>query len=175
MPKYIVAPKVTPIAQPSELSCWATALAMLYNWNTVILTKTPEQIAKDGGKEFEGYFQNGLPHSSDSALDKFTLLVSTYKLTALPLQTYTLNQWKGYLEKYGPLAILADDAQQLQYYTHILVIEGIEWTAGFDDAFFHIIDPDGGVSLKMSATELQSRLDAPDAVSLTLMRGWCYP
>lgn len=139
------------------------------------MTKTPEQIAKDGGKEFEGYFQNGLPHSSDASLDKFSLLVSTYKLKALPLQTYTLNQWKGFLEKHGPLAILADDAQKKAYYTHILVIEGIDWTTGFDDAIFSVVDPDGGVALGMSATDLQSRLDASDAVSLTQMRGWCYP
>lgn len=175
MPTYIISPRITPIDQPSEFSCWATALAMLYNWNTVILTKTPEQIAKDGGKEFEGYFNTGLPHSANPALDKFSLLVSTYSLMALPLQTYTLNQWKDYLEKRGPLAILADDAQGLPYYTHILVIEGIEWTAGFNDAIFHVVDPDGGIALPMSATELQTRLDAPDAVSLTLMRGWCYP
>lgn len=175
MPKFIVSPRVKPIAQATQMSCWAASLAMLHNWKFPTLPKTAKQLATEGGHEFLDYYEVGLPHSADPSMDKFTKLVSTYNLKALPPQTYSLNQWKSFLEKHGPLAILADGGQDKDFYTHILVVEGIDWQTGFDDAIFHVVDPDGGVSIPTSSAELQKRLDASDVVSLTVMKGWCYP
>jgi Papain-like cysteine protease AvrRpt2 len=175
MPKFIVSPRIKAIAQDTNMSCWAAALAMLHNWKYPVPRKTPKQLAERGGQLFLEYYELGLPHSANPTNDKFGLLVSTYNLKALPPQTYSLNQWKTLLADHGPLAILADAAQDGDYYTHILVIEGIDWESDFNDAIFHVVDPDGGVAIPTNATELAKRLDAKDVVSLTVMKGWCYP
>lgn len=175
MPKFSVAPQVKAVAQETEMSCWAAVLSMLHNWKNPGVQKTPKQLAKEGGQDFLLYYDRGLPHSANPAYDKFGDLVLEYGLKPLPLQTYSLEQWKSFLEKYGPLGILADGAQDGDRYTHLLLMQGIEWQAGFDDAIFHIVDPNGGLIVPTNAKELQTRLDAKDVVSLASMKGWCYP
>lgn len=175
MPRFIISPRTKPIAQDTNMSCWAASLAILHNWKVPALPKSPKQLAAEGGQQFLEFYDFGLPHSADPTLDKFGILVATYHLKALPPQTYSLNQWKQLLESNGPLAILADDSQPGNFYTHILVIEGIEWQTSFDDAIFHVVDPDGGLAIPVSAIELEKRLDASDVVSLTVMKGWCFP
>jgi hypothetical protein len=175
MPKFIVSPRVTPIAQDTDMSCWAAALAMLHNWKYPALPKSPKDLATDGGQQFLEYYDFGLPHSADAAQDKFNELVAIYQLSALPLQTYTLDQWLQRLSTNGPLAILADDGQDGNYYTHLLVLEGIDWQSDFSDAIFYIVDPNGGVADTRSAAEIEKLLEAKDVVSLTEMKGCYYP
>ena len=132
-------------------------------------------MATDGGQEFLEYYDNGLPHSADPALDKFRILVSTYSLGALPLQSYSLDAWIQRLKANGPLAILADDGQDGNFYTHLLVFEGFDWQAGFDDAIFYIVNSDGGIADRKGAPDIQRLLEARDVVSLTEMTGFYYP
>jgi hypothetical protein len=148
---------------------------MLQNWKYPALIATPREMAQKGGQQFLEYYETGLPHSDDSSLDKFNVLVSMYQLEPLPLQTYSLAQWRERLETNGPLAILADNGQDGDYYTHILIMEGIDWNADFNDAIFYIVDPNGGIADPKSAAAVESLLEALDVVSLTQMKGWFYP
>src|SRR5262245_2825102 len=159
MTRCIISPRVQPIDQAGSRSCWAAALAMLYNWKYPLVPKTPRQLAREGGQEFLEYYDNGLPCSADPNLDKFMELIRVYSLGALPLQSYTLDQWKTRLETNGPLAILAAMGQDQNVYLHMLVMEGIEWENDFSDAIFHIVDPNGGVAGQKSATELARLLE----------------
>jgi hypothetical protein len=134
--------------------------------------KSAHDMAQEGGQEFLDYYLNGLPHSSNATLDKFGKLLTTYTLGALPPQTYSLDQWMQLLMAHGPLAILVDAPPDGDHYTHILVLQGIEWQTGFADAIFHIVDPAGGAVVPAAASVVQQRLDANDVVQLSIIKGW---
>jgi hypothetical protein len=46
MPTFVVNPKVVAIAQDTDLSCWAAALAMVNNWKYPIPPKSAHDMAQ---------------------------------------------------------------------------------------------------------------------------------
>ena len=41
-------------------------------------------------------------------MDKYPVLLNTYRMIDLPPQIYTLNGWMDLLQRYGPLAVIVD-------------------------------------------------------------------
>jgi hypothetical protein len=175
MPSFKVTPSVVPQARDTPLGCWVAGLAILYNWKYPVPGKTQKELAKQGGLEFEDYYSTGLPHTTDPATDKFTFLIKTYKLAALPPQTYTLEGWRALLEKHGPLAIVVDATKPNDRLTHLAILQGIEWQNGFSDAKFHLVDTANANAGSMSATQFSKILETPDVVERTTMKGFAMP
>ncbi|MBA3041279.1 MAG: hypothetical protein KJ670_21855 [Alphaproteobacteria bacterium] len=113
---------------------------MIYNYKYPVPGKSLWELAQEGGAEFELYYSEGLPSSADLAIDKYGLLISTYQLFGLPPQTYTLDGWGDFLQRLGPLCVIVDTDAPNNRLNHLVVMQGVEWTSGFSDAWFHLVD-----------------------------------
>jgi hypothetical protein len=148
---------------------------MIYNWKYPVVPKTQLQLAQEGGPEFEDYYQTGLPSTTDPATDKYTLLVQTYQLASLPPQTYTLDAWMRYLQRFGPLAVIVDATGPNDRLLHLAVLQGVEWQTNFSDARFHLVDTANGNVGTLNSAQFAQILETPDVIQQTTMKGFAMP
>ena len=175
MAGYVIAPEVIPQARDMPMGCWIAGLAMIYNYKYPVPGKSQWELAQEGGAEFELYYSEGLPSSADPDIDKYGLLISTYRLFGLPPQTYTLDGWVDFLQRFGPLCVIVDADAPNNRLNHLVVMQGIEWTNGFSDAWFHLVDAANGNSGMLRADAFRAILETPDAVDLTTFKGFAMP
>lgn len=85
------------IAQPTGMSCWAAAAAMVVSWRDRQSGVTPEDIARGAGQW--AAYQSGLnPDHHDE-------LAAAWGLTVEPPQSYTVEGLRNLVEYEGPLWI----------------------------------------------------------------------
>ncbi|MCS6758938.1 MAG: hypothetical protein MO852_07860 [Candidatus Devosia euplotis] len=175
MPGYTAQPFVKSLARDTPMGCWIAGLARIYNYKYPFPGKSQCQLSQEGGPDFERYYQTGLPTSGDPAVDKYPVLLNTYRMIDLPPQIYTLNGWMDLLQRYGPLAVIVDATAPNDRLNHLMILQGVHWTAGFSDAHFALVYIANGNSGDMTDPQFQRILDTPDAVDRTTMRGFAIP
>ena len=85
------------IPQPTGMSCWAAAAAMVVSWRDRRSEHSPADIASGAGEW--GAYRNGLNP------DRVDELAAAWGLTAEPPMSYTVEGFRNLLETQGPLWI----------------------------------------------------------------------
>jgi N-acetyl-anhydromuramyl-L-alanine amidase AmpD len=118
---------VEPIAQPTDVSCWAASGAMVVGWRDRV-SLTPETIAKIAGQTTA----TGLDPAQVGQFARDLGLVSE-----LP-KCYTIDGFRDVLEQSGPLWVAADVPG-----LHAIVVTGMygDGAADGSDTYLRITDP----------------------------------
>ena len=122
-------PDLQLINQPTDMSCWAAAAAMVVGWRDRI-SIDPTEIAHGTG-HWEQY-------TSGLYASEFPALRDGFRLIAEPLQSFTIDAFRGLLESKGPLWVAADVPG-----FHAIAVTGIYGDGSSDgsDTFVRIADP----------------------------------
>lgn len=134
---------VTPIRQPSEMSCWAAATTMLLNWKLGI-PRSIEAIVAQAGARFTAIYQSSFavpPLGISPAEEK-----DFYAALALKVfqgQNYAISGWFDLLTKHGPLSITVD-ADPGTNFIHALVLTGLDGDGSAGQTITSYIDPADG-------------------------------
>lgn len=120
--------EVEMIPQPTNLSCWATAAAMVIGWRDQICL-TPETVAEVCGRNIANVL-----YARD-----FRTFAGEIGLTPAPPQCYTPEGLRTLLENYGPVMV----AVQLPGSGHAIVVTGMYSGGAPDgsDTYIRITDP----------------------------------
>ncbi|MCK9373004.1 MAG: hypothetical protein M0P91_07385 [Sulfuricurvum sp.] len=136
---YTVPGLVPIIAQPSNMTCWATVATMMLSWHDNA-TYTIQTAMDTAGAKYRTMFDNnvGLPGAEHDAF------ASACGLTAEPPMSYTISGLRSLIENHGPLIAVADEAPGALWAIHARVIRGIYGDGTVDGTFLRINDPAGG-------------------------------
>jgi N-acetyl-anhydromuramyl-L-alanine amidase AmpD len=115
------------IAQPTNLSCWATSAAMVLGWRDRA-SLTPEYVASLGARAM----QNVLPFGEYPQFAREVGLVSE------PPQSYSIDAFRDMLDRFGPLWVTKIDPG-----VHVVVVTGMYSDGAPDgsDTYVRITDP----------------------------------
>lgn len=58
---------------------------------------------------------------------------------------------------------------------HLVVMQGIEWTNGFSDVWFHLVDTANGNAGVLGADAFRAILETPDAIERTRFKRFAMP
>lgn len=134
---------VTPIRQPSEMSCWAAATTMLINWKLGI-GRSIDDVVAQAGPRFTAIYQSSFaePPKGISPDDEKAF----YQALALKVfqgQNYAVNGWFDLLTKHGPLSVTVD-ADPGRNFIHALVMIGLDGDGSAGNTITSYIDPAQG-------------------------------
>jgi N-acetyl-anhydromuramyl-L-alanine amidase AmpD len=90
-------PEVELVPQPTGMSCWAAAAAMVVGWHDRV-SINPAEIARGIGHwvKYEALNTGLFPNDTDE-------LAAAWQLSALPPQSYSVDGFRQMLESHGPL------------------------------------------------------------------------
>lgn len=136
---YTVPGLVPIIAQPSNMTCWATVATMMLSWRNNQSFTIQAAMDKAGAK-YRTMFDNneGLPGSEHDAF------AAACGLKGEPPMSYTISGLRSLIENHGPLIAVADEAPGAVWAIHARVIRGIYGDGSLDGTFLRINDPAGG-------------------------------
>lgn len=130
---------VTPIRQPSQNSCWATAYAMMYGWKNSTSVSPRDAVAALGG-QWLGLFD------ADRALDRSLLpaFAADAGLQLAAAVNYTLDQWVELLDAHGPLQVSHVVGGGESGPGHYKILVGVEYTGSEASSTMYFVDPGSG-------------------------------
>lgn len=136
---YTVPGLVPILAQPSNMTCWATVATMMLSWHDNASYTIQSAMDKAGAK-YRTMFDNnqGLPGSDHDAF------AAACGLKGEPPMSYTVSGLRSLIENHGPLIAVADEAPGAVWAIHARVIRGIYGDGSIDGTFLRINDPAGG-------------------------------
>lgn len=135
---------VSPIRQPTSMSCWATAAAMMYSWKHNQSTSIQEVLGRLG-PSYKSKFElnEGLSGEEKSAF------LAAMGLTAEIPQNLDARGWASLIKKYGPLWITTNEGTGARFSIHARIISGVFGDGSSEGTTFVIVDPaDGKVHLE---------------------------
>jgi hypothetical protein len=134
---------VTPVRQPSEMSCWAAATTMLLNWKLGIARSIDDVVAQ-AGPRFTGIYQSSFatPPQGINPQDE-QAFYTALALKVFKGQNYAVSGWFDLLSKYGPLSITVD-ADPGRNFIHALVLIGLDGDGTAAKTITSYIDPADG-------------------------------
>jgi hypothetical protein len=134
---------VIPIAQPSEMSCWAAAATMLHNWKSGINRSIADVVALAGSR-FTAIYNASFasPPQGISPPDE-AAFYRTINLRTIQGQNPTIQSWGDLLRQHGPLSVTVD-AKPNRGFIHALVVSGLDGDGTAQNTIVTYIDPDGG-------------------------------
>ena len=136
---YNVPGTVPIIAQPSNLTCWATGSTMLVSWRDQTGYKI-EDVMDMAGATYRNKFDNnqGLLGSEKEAF------LTSLGMTGEPPMSYTVSGMRALLETHGPLWATTDEQPGAGFSIHARIITGIFGDGTIDGTSLRINDPAGG-------------------------------
>jgi hypothetical protein len=138
-----VAHKVNPIAQPSEMSCWAAAATMLVNWKSGINRSIPQVVALAGPRFVQIYNSSfATPSIGINQTDEDEFYKSL-NLKVVRHSNPTIKSWSDILTKHGPLSVTVD-AVPGRGFIHALLVTALDGDGTAKNTIVTYIDPAGG-------------------------------
>lgn len=136
---YTVSGTVPIIAQPSNMTCWATVATMLMSWKDDTIYSIAEAM-DIAGTQYRTKFDNnaGLLGSEHEA---FAIACG---FSGEPPMSHTIGSIRTLLENHGPLIAVTDESPGALWAIHARVIRGIYGDGSPDNTFLRINDPAGG-------------------------------
>ncbi|MFW5774738.1 MAG: papain-like cysteine protease family protein [Chitinivibrionales bacterium] len=133
-------PGIVPVlAQPTNMTCWATTFTMLHSWKHNQSVDIAEAVGSVGPQWHQKYAGNqGLSPS-----EKVTFLAQA-GLSAEPPMNLSVDGWEQLLRNFGPLWVTTDEAAGAPWAIHARIITGIRGDGTAGGSSFQIIDPAGG-------------------------------
>ncbi|HKE18652.1 MAG TPA: papain-like cysteine protease family protein [Kofleriaceae bacterium] len=141
------------VPQLTGMSCWAAAAAMIVGWRECIDVR-PDEVAAGLGR-WDAYRRGLEPGDVDELARVFHLLIE-------PPRTYSVDQLRGLLERFGPLWV-GEATPGL----HVVVVAGLHGDGTPDATWVRIADPwpiGVGERYSISFRELASNLAAASDV-----------
>lgn len=136
---YDVPGAVTPIAQPSGMTCWCTVSTMMLGWKDGTAYTIQQAMDKAGASYRQKFDSNqGLAGSEKPAF------LAALGLQAEPPADYTIEALLDMLKTYGPLWITTDENPSASFAIHARIVTGMYGDGGEDDTYLRIVDPAGG-------------------------------
>ncbi len=134
---------VVPIAQPSDMSCWAAAATMIHNWKSGINRSIADVVAL-GGSRFTAIYNSSFdtPPQGIFPPDE-AAFYQAIALRVIQGQNPTIQAWGDILRQHGPLSVTVDAKPNLGF-IHALVVTGLDGDGTADNTIVTYIDPDGG-------------------------------
>ena len=160
---FNIDPPIQLIAQPSDLTCWAAAGAMLVGWRDRV-SVTIEDAAQQVGDIWLERFQNNHPLS----LEEVSAYTRAIGLKQEPPVSYDPRGIYSLLRSHGPLWVIGDDAIADNKISHVLLVTGIQDADKPDITRVVLADPDGGTRREVNYTDFASSMEAVDPVTLGL-------
>jgi hypothetical protein len=159
---FDVDPAVALLAQPSELTCWAAAGAMLISWRDRESMTIETALGRLGTPVWLQRFRNGegLNLAQVSAFTRALGLRQERPASHLPRGILNL------LRSHGPLWVIGDDAIADNRISHVVIVTGIRDADSPDIARVFLADPDGGRQRELSYADFASSMEALDPVAL---------
>lgn len=157
---YTVPGIVPIIAQPSNMTCWATVATMMMSWKDNVSYSIEDAMDKAGATYRAMFDANqGLPAADHEAF------ATACGMEGEPPMCYTVSGLRGLIELYGPLIVIADEAPGDFWAIHARVVRGIYGDGTVDGTFLRINDPAGGrqytESFRAFAKKFEEVADAP--------------
>lgn len=154
-----VSPDVTPIQQPSTLTCWAAGGAMMASWRA----GTPLAITTvlDGvGGEWRAKFDN----NEGLTANELRAFLATLNLVEEGPQSYTPEGLARLLQSAGPLLEIGDDSVENNMVAHVRIITAIRGTGKAESTFVTLADSATGTLVTETFVEFDRRHGAEDPV-----------
>ncbi len=157
---YTVPGLVPIIAQPSNMTCWATVAAMMMSWDDK-MSYTIETAMDKAGATYRALFDanNGLPAADHEAF------ASACGMSGEPPMCYTVSGLRELIESHGPLIVVTDEKPGPYWAIHARVVRGIYGDGTVDGTHLRINDPAGGrqytESFRAFAKKYEEVADAP--------------
>jgi hypothetical protein len=113
---------VTPLTQPSQMTCWATCFAMLHGWKNQVPT-TPRDAVRVAASAWLARFD------ADQFLpwDDYLAFAAATGLVADVPQNLTVEGWIDLLDAVGPVWADRAPAGNPANVSHIVVVVGVEY------------------------------------------------
>ncbi len=133
---YTVPGLVPIIAQPSNMTCWATVAAMMMSWKDNV-SYTIETAMDKAGVTYRAMFDanQGLLAAGHEAF------ATACSMSGEPPTGYTVSGLRGLIELHGPIIVIADEAPGSLWAIHARVVRGIYGDGTVDGTFLRINDP----------------------------------
>lgn len=135
---------VTPVKQPSRMSCWAAAATMIYNWH-VGFDQGIEAVVALAGPKFTKIYEDSFasPPSGISSTDEAEFY-HKIGLIYRPGINPSIAGWAQILKDKGPLSVTVD-AEPGKGYIHALTIVGLDGDGSAKGTIISYIDPADGL------------------------------
>ncbi|KXX66493.1 papain-like cysteine protease family protein [Flammeovirga sp. SJP92] len=145
-----VSHSVSPIKQPSAMSCWIATYTMMLSWKEQKNYKI-EDVLDNLGEPWKSYYYDdtGLPAK---AVKDFLLQTN---LNFEPPASYTLESYINWLKETGPLWIISGDGLS----SHAKLLVGIYGDNSGDISIFEFIDPETGKIQRMEMMKFISEYE----------------
>lgn len=157
---YTVPGLVPIIAQPSNMTCWATVATMMLSWDDKV-SYSIETAMDKAGATYRALFDanKGLPAADHEAF------ATACDMKGEPPMCYTVSGLRELIESHGPLIVVTDEKPGPNWAIHARVIRGIYGDGTVDGTFLRINDPAGGrqytESFRAFAKKYEEVADAP--------------
>lgn len=138
---------VSPLAQPTDMVCWATAATMLQSWKDQAGYDISTVMLKAGQTYVDKFNSNfGL---SGSEKPQF---LKAMGLVAEAPQNFSVQGWAGLMKAYGPLWVTTNEGAGQNFAIHARVLTGIHGDGTPSGTTFKVIDPAGGTAYDETIT-----------------------
>jgi hypothetical protein len=150
---YIVPGIVPALAQPTDLTCWATVTTMMVSWydNTAY---TIAQIMDQAGLEYRAKFDNNQGLSSSGKGD----FLDTLGLYGEPATHYTAASLFPLMQIYGPLWITTVEAPSEIFAIRACVLSGMCGDGSLENTFLQVNNPADGQTCTESLSDIAREL-----------------
>ncbi|MGH7713548.1 MAG: papain-like cysteine protease family protein, partial [Gemmatimonadaceae bacterium] len=140
---YRVPGIVSPLRQPSGMTCWATVTTIMMMWRQQASMTIQTAIGRIGANWLAKF-------SADQGLlgsEKATFLAAA-GLTYQHPQSLTASGWEGLLRKFGPVWVTTDEDPSAAFAIHARVLVGIKGDGTAAGTTLDIVDPGTGTEYK---------------------------
>lgn len=151
---YRVPGIISPIAQPSGMTCWATVASMMIMWKRQQSLPIETALASIGAR-WVGKFQRN--EGLTSAEKPIFLAAAGFQ--SQPPMNPTIDGWANMLRRYGPLWVTTDEAPGAPFAIHARILRGISGDGTPDGTTMEIVDPAGGRMYTESFTRFQAKFE----------------
>ena len=143
--KIRIAYNVQKLAQPTNMSCWATAIAMMLSWKKS-MSLNPKTIADELG--YTQQFNSSGLHPEDTKVFKY------WGLTWDAPMCYSVQGFADMLKAYGPVWLAGNSRAP-----HVRVVIGMTGDGTPDGTKLIINDPAGGKRYTRSFTKVMGSME----------------
>jgi hypothetical protein len=169
--EYFVPGDVPKLTQPNARACWATAAAMMLQWQAKLkiggsIRFSPQDVARLADKNrgdtvaAERSFTTLLHEGRGlSDTDKPAFLKSLGLKAEWPAN-YTVEGWLNLLKTYGLLWVTTEAAQDGQAFVHAQIVTGLAGDGSYPGTFVVFIDPLDGKEHRENLVKFISRYES---------------
>ena len=165
---YTVPGLVPIIAQPSNMTCWATVATMMMSWKDKV-SYTIETAMDKAGATYRALFDanKGLPAADHEAF------ATACGMSGEEPMCYTISGLREMIENHGPIIVITDEKPGPNWAIHARVVYGIYGDGTVDGTLLRINDPAGGrqytESFRAFAKKYEEVAEVADAPRLQIM------